>query len=180
MVMPSTRPIKLDAWNITWEEYKELTYFCLQYEHKKSEAAALLTIKISTPVPEMYYTKRIVTLNNGQEKAVRVAHGLYMPHGSGQISDPVAATAAKRERLLRDVRMIEQAAREAGKLKDGYNVYSALLRAVTTRSGVQAVYANTDIRPPCSEKEFYAIRRKFFWILREMKNGDLEPVYDGY
>ena len=37
--MPSTRPIKLDSWGITWEEYKELQYFCLQYEQKKRENA---------------------------------------------------------------------------------------------------------------------------------------------
>lgn len=174
--MPSTRPIKLDAWGISWEEYKELTYFCLQYEQKKREAAALLTIKISTPAPEKYYTERKVVLSNGQEKKVKVLHGVYLPHGSGQTSDPVAATAAKRERLLRDVRMIEQAAQEAGALEDGYNISSALLRAVTTKGGVQAAMADTGVRPPCNKSEFYAARRKFYWVLREMKNGDLEVI----
>lgn len=174
--MPSTRPINLDAWGITWEEYKELTYFCLQYEQKKREAAALLTIRVSTPMPEKYYTKRKITLSNGQEKEVRVLHGVYLPHGSGHVSDPVAATAAKRERLLRDIRMIEQAAKAAGELKDGYSIYASLLRAVTTRGGVQAAMANPDVRPPCTNSEFYAARRKFFWILREMRNGDIEVV----
>ena len=173
--MPSTRPIKLDSWGISWEEYKELTYFCLQYEQKKKEAAALLTIKVSTPPPEMYYTKRKVTLSNGQEKEVKVLHGVYLPHGSGQTSDPVAATAAKRDRVLRDVRMIEQAAKAACE-DEGEGMYPALLRAVTTRSGVQAVYADPDIRPPCGEKQFYTLRRKYYWILREMKNGDIEAT----
>jgi hypothetical protein len=36
-VSVSTRPIKLDEWGISWEEYKELTYFCLQYEQKKRD-----------------------------------------------------------------------------------------------------------------------------------------------
>lgn len=173
--MPSTRPIKLDSWGISWEEYKELTYFCLQYEQKKREAAALLTIKVSTPPPEMYYTKRKVTLSNGQEKEVKVLHGVYLPHGSGQTSDPVAATAAKRDRVLRDVRMIEQAAKAACE-DEGEGMYPALIKAVTTRSGVQAVFANPDLRPPRNEKYFYQIRRKFFWILREMKNGDIEAT----
>ena len=53
--MPSTRPLKLDEWDISWEEYKELTYFALQYERKKRDAAALLTIKLSTPTPEIYH-----------------------------------------------------------------------------------------------------------------------------
>lgn len=151
----STRPLKLDAWGISWEEYKELTYFCLQYEQKKRDAAAMLTIKTATPAPTMYH------------KGGKV-YGTFLPHGSG-ISDPVAATAAKRERLLNDVRMIEQAALAAGELDDGHSIYSALLRAVTSRSGVQAVMADPDKRPPCGKNEFYAARRKFFWILRELR-----------
>lgn len=160
--MPSTRPVKLDPWDISWEEYKELAYFALQYDRKKRDAAALLTIKLSTPVPTIYH-------KGGKE------YGTFMPRG-GRMSDPVAATAAKRDRLLNDVHMIEQAAMAAGHLDDGHSIYPALLRAVTTRSGVQAVMANPDLRPPCGKNEFYAARRKFFWILREMKSGDLAPI----
>ena len=172
--MASNRPIKLDAWGISWEEYKELTYFCLQYEQKKKDAAALLTIRISTPTPDIYHTERKLTLSNGQEKTIKVPHGVFLPHGSGRTSDPVAATAAKRDRLLGDVRMIEQAAWAA--VEGESLIYAALLKAVTTRSGVQAVMANPDTKPPCGKNEFYAARRKFFWILREMKCGDLEPI----
>ena len=161
--MASTRPLKLDAWGISWEEYKELTYFCLQYEQKKREAAALLTLKLSTPVPEIYHKA-------GKE------YGTFMPHGGNRISDPTAATAAKRDRLLGDVHMIEQAAMAAGRLKNGYSIYPSLLRAVTTRGGVQAAMTDTDTRPPCGKNEFYEARRKFFWILREMRCGDLEPI----
>lgn len=173
----SNRPIKLDAWGISWEEYKELTYYCLQYEQKKREAAALLTIKVSTPMPDVYHTERKITLSNGQEKTVKVTHGTFLPHGSGHVSDPVAATAAKRDRLLRDVRIIEQAAKLTVESEQGRELlYPALLRAVTTRSGVQAVFANPDTRPPLGERQFYNVRRKFFWILREMRNGDMEPI----
>lgn len=161
--MASNRPLKLDAWGISWEEYKELTYFCLQYEQKKRDAAALLTLKLSTPVPEIYHKA-------GKE------YGTFMPHGSGHVSDPTAATAAKRDRLLGDVHMIEQAAMAAGRLKNGYSIYPSLLRAVTTRGGVQAAMTDTDTRPPCGKNEFYEARRKFFWILREMRCGDLEPI----
>jgi len=171
--MASNRPIKLDAWGISWEEYKELTYFCLRYEQMKRDAAALLTIRISTPAPEVYYTERKVIVN-GEEKSVKVLRGTYLPHGVGRTSDPVAATAAKRDRLLSQVRMIEQAAFAA---VDGEGtLYAALLQAVTTRAGVQAVFADPDTKPPCGKNEFYAARRKFFWILREFKNGDLEPI----
>ena len=175
--MPSTRPINLDEWGISWEEYKELTYFCLQYEQKKRDAAALLTIRISTPTPEKYYTMRKVVLSNGQEKKLKVLHGVYMPHGSGQISDPVAATAAKRDRLLRDVRMIEQAAQEAViDPETGQRSIDPqyIIRAVTTRDGTRKTLAA--MRVPLGERQFYGIRRRFFWVLREMKNGDLEPL----
>ena len=69
----------------------------------------------------------------------------------------------------------EQAAKAACE-KEGEGMYSALIMAVTTKSGVQAVFANPNTRPPCGERQFYALRRKFFWILREMKCGDIEPI----
>lgn len=159
--MASNRPIKLDAWGISWEEYKELTYFCLRYQQMKKDAAALLTIRISTPAPEVYHHKGL-------------EYGVYLPHGSGRTSDPVAATVAKRDRLLSQVHMIEQAAFAAANGNDA--IYVPLLHAVTTRSGVQAVFADPDKRPPIGERQFYDVRRKFFWILRELKNGDLSPV----
>lgn len=159
----STRPIKLDSWGISWEEYKELVYFCLQYEQKKRDAAALLTLRLSTPTPAIYH-------KGGKE------YGTFLPRGGGQVSDPVAATAAKRDRVLRDVRMIEQAARAACEMLGNMTLYPPLLRAVTTRSGVQAVFANPDTKPTCGERQFYTARRVFFWVLREMRNGDIEPV----
>lgn len=164
--MPSTRPIKLDEWGITWEEYKELTYFCLQYNRKKSEAAALLTIKLSTPTPAIYH-------KGGKE------FGTFLPRG-GHMSDPVAATAAKRDRLLNDIRMIEQAARgasEAATKAYGWAIDPRyIIKAVTQKSGVQALYADPDTRPPMGERQFYTVRRIFYWILHEMRNGDLEPI----
>jgi len=55
-------------------------------------------------------------------------------------------------------------------------LYAALLRAVTTRSGMQALYANPDTRPPMGERQFKRLRRKFFWILSELKDGFLQAV----
>lgn len=151
--MAHMRPVKLDDWGISWEEYKELSYFCLQYEQKKRDAAALLTIKISTPIP-VTYKKR------GRE------YGEFLPHGSGQVSDPVAATAARREKLLDDVRLIERAAKLAGGEMASY-----LLQAVTRREGLRKVLADT--RAPIGERQFYEMRRQFFWLLRELRNGGL-------
>lgn len=151
----------LDEWGISWERYRELAMFCLQYDQKKRDAAALLTIKLSTPVP--------VTYHKGSKE-----YGTFMPHGSGQISDPVAKTAAKREMYLRDISMIEQSAL-AAVYGEGVPA-KCMLRAVTQRSGVQGVYADPDMRPPMGERQFKRLRRKFFWILSEMKDGFLEPI----
>ena len=142
--MPSTRPIKMDDWGISWEEYKELSYFCLQYDQKKRDAAALLTLRLSTPAPVTYH--RMV----GDRS---VEFGEFLPRGN-RTGDPTAALAMKRDRLLRDVHMIEQAAMSASRLKDGHSIYPALLQAVTTRAGVQAVMASMDTRPPCGKNEF--------------------------
>lgn len=141
----SKKPLKLDAWDINFDEYKELYHFCQQYQQKKAEAEALLTLRISTPPPA----------TDGQGQAG------FMPHGYGGISDPVAAAAEKREHLLRDVAMIERAARRAGGDLAPY-----LLRAVTTRDGVIKILAQGC---PCSKSQFYRMRRQFFSILSDLK-----------
>ena len=123
------------------------------HQHER-DADALLTIRLSTPTPETYRKA-------GKE------YGTFMPRGGGKITDPVAATAARRDRLLRDVRMIEQAAQVAAG-----DLAGVMLHAVTRRGGVQAVLARE--RPPIGERQFYAMRRKFFWVLREMRNGEWE------
>lgn len=142
----SKRGVKLDDWGITWDEYKELDYFCRQYERKRTEAAAMLTLRISTPQP--------VVDGDGNAE--------FMPHGNGGISDPVAILADKRERLLRDIRMIEKAAKITGEDLAPY-----LIRAVTRKDGVQKIIADGC---PCSERTFYRMRRKFFYVLHEMRN----------
>ncbi len=78
--------LRLDGYEISRWEYKELLAFCRQYEAKKTKAADLL-----------YKTTGNLT---------------GMPRGSNT-SDPVCASAVQRERLLKDCEMIEQAAIEA-------------------------------------------------------------------
>lgn len=72
------------------------------------------------------------------------------------------AEGARRARLLRDVAIIESAARRAGD-----DLAPWILRAVTSGGGVQAAFARD--RPPVGERQFYEIRRRFFGVLREMK-----------
>ena len=78
--------LRLDGYEISRWEYKELLAFCRQYEAKKTKAADLL-----------YKTTGNLT---------------GMPRGSNR-SDPVCASAVQRDRLLRDCELIEQAAIEA-------------------------------------------------------------------
>jgi len=156
--MPSNRPLKMAEWGISWERYRELQYFCLQYGQKKAEAEALLTLRISTPPP--------VTWTHGGRE-----YGAYLPRGGMGPGDPVAQLAAKRDRLLEDVRLIERAAAQAV-LDEGLGeaLTPYLLRAVTTKNGVQAVFrARKGHRPPCGERQFYALRRRFFAVLDGMK-----------
>lgn len=141
--------MKRDAWKINWDEYKELDYFCRQYEHKKREADALLTIGISTPNPIQV---------NGEI-------GEVLPRG-GYMTDPVVRTAERRERYLKDVRMIEAAGKMAAEDLSPY-----LLRAVTRKGGMTRELARGC---PCSQTAFYGMRRRFFYILKQMRDGELD------
>lgn len=107
----------------------------------------MLTLRISTPEP--------IKLPDGS--------GIFLPHGSGRNSDPVSAAAEKRDRLLRDVRLIEQAAKMAA---GDYAPY--ILRAVTKRCGVHRIIADGC---PCSESTFYRLRRRFFHALKELREN---------
>jgi hypothetical protein len=131
------RPLKMDDWGISFDAYKELYHFCQQYNDKKREAESLL----------MQSTQ---------------SGGEGLPHGKGGVSDPVSRAAIRREVLLRDVAMIEQAAIGADA-----QLYPYILRAVTTKDGMRS------ISPPCGERQFRAARRRFFYLLWQMKNGRL-------
>lgn len=144
----SKRGVNLDGWDVTWDEYKELDYFCRQYHRKKQEAENLLTLRVSTPQP-------VVAADGSAD---------FPGRGGGGVSDPVAAMAEKRERLLRDVRLIDRSARLAGA-----ELAPWLLRAVTRRDGVARIIADGC---PCSERSFYRMRRRFFYVLRELRNSD--------
>ena len=107
----------------------------------------MLTIKISTPQP--------VSDADG--------NGEFMPRGRGGTSDPVSATAEKRDKLLRDIRMIEQAAKMAAGDLAPY-----MLQAVTRRQGIQRIISDGC---PVSERTFYRMRRLFFHSLKELREN---------
>lgn len=124
--------LNLMAHGIDREEYGMLRYFCLLYPKKKRQLADLL---YASPDPWR---------QGGAEQ------------GPG---NPVAAIAIKRERLLKDCEMIEQAAIEAvGGGRDDL-LYQHLLRNVTRRKSPSIDAA------PCGRRQFYECRKRFYICL---------------
>lgn len=80
-----------------------------------------------------------------------------LPHGSG-VGDPTEAAAEKAAVMSRDVDLIETAVRTAAP-----EIYSALLKNVT--QGIQYDYMEV----PCGRRQFYAYRRKFYYILAQKR-----------
>lgn len=78
------------------------------------------------------------------------------PHGSG-ISNPTAAKAERAQQLARDIDLIEQTVMEV----DSVN-YDSLLANVTA-TNLPYEY----LSPACGRRQFYADRRKFFFLLDE-------------
>lgn len=83
--MSNQKDLNLEKYKISKYRYRELKYFCLQYDEKKQRLAALRGLG-----------------------AVRYSSE---PHGSG-ISDPTAAKAERVQQLVQDIEMIEQTAME--------------------------------------------------------------------
>lgn len=149
------RPLNMDAYGISYNAYMELYHLCQQYREKQRELEGMLTIRGSMPTP-IKYSKTIKDKRSGNERVEE--WGCVQPRGSGQTSDPVFDAVIRREKLQGELRQIEQSAIEASP-----DLYQYLLRAVTTKDGYRA------IRPPCGYHQFAEIRRKFFYILWEMR-----------
>ena len=77
---------------------------------------------------------------------------------SGRVSDATADIAIRREMLQKDLELIEQAAFEAGE-----ELYSYIVSNVA--DGVPYEYLGV----PVGRRQFYEIRRKFFFILSSKK-----------
>ena len=113
------------------------------------------------------YKELLAFCRQYDEKRTRAADLLYrttgnlsgMPRGSNT-SDPVCASAVQRERLLRDCEMIEQAAIAADP-----GGYQAIIKNVT--QGI--VYERSGYLG--GRRQFFEMRRKFFFLLRNRKKG---------
>lgn len=123
------------------ERYMELLNFCRQYPKWKIEASSLLGIR-----------------------GIR-ADG--QPHGGG-ISDPVARAAAKRERLLSKIHLVDTCAKSVG----GGEWYAVIIQNVC----IGKSYENIDkaLMPTSRSNSFFRMRREFFRVLDEQKE-----IFDG-
>lgn len=123
------RDIKLSSCNISKAKYNELRYFCMQYEEKKKEL------------------DHCCSQEAGNE------------HGEGSRSDSEnKKEEVKRDRLRRDLELIEQTAREAGP-----DISQWLLKNLVEGT----VYESLEV--PLSRTKFYDIRRYFFYLLAQKR-----------
>lgn len=125
------RPLNLDEYEISKERYLELKHFCKRYAEMQLEIASARGLDAVS--------------NDG------------LPHGNGK-ADPTARKADRALKLSTDVRIIEDAAREADPLN-----WCALLKNVT--EGTSYEYQPVC----CGRRQFYESRRKFFWLLDKKK-----------
>ncbi|MBQ6815577.1 MAG: hypothetical protein IJP13_08580 [Lachnospiraceae bacterium] len=105
-----------------------------------------------------------------QEKKEKIQYGLssYNMEGSSSSSgpsDPTGKKALNHIRDLVDIQMIESSAMETDK-----QLYPFLLKSVTQDLPYEAVeYDERYGRIPYGKTDFYAYRRRFYYILNEKK-----------
>ena len=121
---------------ISQDRYRELLHFCRQYPEWKTEANSLLGIR-----------------------AVK-ADGL--PHGTGK-SDPVAAAAEKREKLMEKIEIVDRCARAV----DGGAWYASIIQNVC----IGRAYEQMDraLMPTSDKNAYFRKRREFFELLDKAK-----------
>ena len=122
---------------ITKERYQELIYFCRQYLSWRREANSLLGIR--------------AIINDG------------MPHGN-KTRDPVAASAAKREKLLAKMALVEECAKS---ISDGA-WYAAMMQHVCYGKTYDQI--DITLMPTSNRNEFYKQRRLFIELLDQKKD----------
>ena len=121
---------------ISQDRYRELLHFCRQYPEWKTEANSLLGIR-----------------------AVK-ADGL--PHGSGK-SDPVAAAAEKREKLMEKIEIVDRCARAV----DEGAWYASIIQNVCIGRSYEQM--DRALMPTSDKNAYFRKRREFFELLDKAK-----------
>lgn len=128
-----------DAIGIKRERYLELLHFCRQYPDWKAEAASLLGV-------------------HGQAMD-------GMPHGS-TVGDPVAAIAARRERLTNNIEIVDSCAASV----EGGRWYPALIQNVCMGRSYSTL--SVTVLPNSNRNSFFNARKEFFLALDMKRSGD--------
>lgn len=131
--------LRMAQYGISREAYNELLAFCRQYPEKKAKAAAIAGVS---------------------------AQRLTGMPGGGGTSDPVARAAIRRERLLEECGMIEEAARQA---QDGA-YFDAIMLNCCHRVRYELI--DPTILPTAKRNAFFRARREFFWLLWKKRSGE--------
>ena len=123
---------------ISQDRYTELLHFCRQYPEWKAEANSLIGIR-----------------------AVKI-DGL--PHGSGK-SDPTAAAAERREKLLAKIQVVDECAKAIG----GGEWYAAIIQNVC----IGRPYTQMDraLMPTSDKNAYFRKRREFFELLNKKREN---------
>lgn len=128
----SKKDLSLKKYNISKERYRELKYFCLQYEEWKRQ------------------------LSFGASLQPQKLTG--MPSAQNRKSNPTEDAAVKMCELREKCALIEQTAIEADA-----ELYQYLIKNVT--EGIPYEYMPV----PSGRRQFYELRRKFFFLLSQKR-----------
>ena len=123
---------------ISVARYNELLNFCRQYDDWKREANSLLGIR-----------------------AIK-ADGL--PHGNGK-SDPVAAVAERREKLIEKIAIIDECANAI----DGGAWYASIIQNVCIGRSYEQM--DRALMPTSDKNAYFKKRREFFDLLDKKKTN---------
>ena len=121
---------------ISVSRYRELMHFCRQYPEWKNEASSLL--------------------------GIRPLKSDGLPHGNGK-SDPTAAAAEKREKLMEKIAIVD----ECAKAIDGGDWYASIIQNVC----IGRPYEQMDraLMPTSNKNAYFKKRAEFFSLLDKKK-----------
>lgn len=135
MIVRTYTPVRSESWQLERDRYKELLSFCRQYPTWLAEARGALDL----------------TAQNMDG----------MPHGSG-ISNPVAAAAEARDKVLRKIELVERCARTAA----GGEWYQAIIYHVCMGWSYERIRINHPEMLRSNYRDgFFKAKRAFFVLL---------------
>ena len=132
-------PVRSESWQLEKERYRELLNFCRQYPRWVAEARSALDLT-----------------------AVKMDG---MPHGS-DISNPTAAAAEARDKVLRKIEMVEGCAKA---VSDG-EWYQAIIYHVCMGWPYERIRINhPELLKNCYREAFFRAKRMFFVNLDKVR-----------